>query len=73
MKNVVGMLKDLTAGHERLEQSATINEKRKIEIERNAAQQAKLESADNVEQAAKQLGLSSEQAQFWRDQVLMGA
>jgi len=38
MKNVVGMLKDLTAGHERLEQSATINEKRKHEIEKKAAE-----------------------------------
>lgn len=73
MKDVTGMMNTLATSHERLEQSATLNEKRKAEIERNAAHKAKLESANNVEKAAKQLGLTAEQAQFWREQVLMGA
>lgn len=47
MKDITGMLKDLTAGHERLENSATINEKRRREIEREAAKDL-VDKAENL-------------------------
>jgi len=43
---------------------------RKFQIEQAARNQALNEAADAVESAAMQKGLSADQAQFWREQVL---
>lgn len=72
MKDITGMLKDLSAGHERLENSASINEKRRREIEREAAQQAKEAAASTAEQTAKEHGLDDKFAKFLRERVLQG-
>lgn len=72
MKVITGMLKDLTAGHERLETSATINEKRRREIEREAAQQAREQAAVAVGEAATARGLDADFARFLRESVLQG-
>jgi hypothetical protein len=72
LKDITGMLKDLAAGHERLENSATINEKRRVEIERAAAQKATEQAAKTAEQAATARGLDAEFANFLRQQVLQG-
>lgn len=60
------LLKELAWAVEKLENAATVNEKRQREIEEAALAKA----AENVEQAAKQRGLSAEDADFWRRQVL---
>ncbi|TAN71602.1 MAG: DUF3486 family protein [Methylobacter sp.] len=60
MKVITGMMKDLTVGHERLENSATINEKRQLAIELAAEQKANQKAAKNVEKAAKAAGVSKE-------------
>lgn len=73
LPGTVKMVKDLATMVEKVERAATLNEKRVIEIERNAAAKAKQQAADAVGQAAKQMGLSAEQVSFWRDQVLLGA
>lgn len=73
MKDITAMMNTLSSSHERLETSASINEKRLRDMERVAEQKANQRAAENVEQAAKQMGLSPEQVQFWREQVLMGA
>lgn len=72
MKDITGMLKDLTAGHERLENSATINEKRRREIQREAAQQAREQAATAVSEAATARGLDADFARFLRESVLQG-
>lgn len=50
---------------------ATIAQKR-FSIEQNARKKALEEAAGRVDVAAQQRGLSSEDARFWREQVLMG-
>ncbi len=60
------MLKELAWAIEKLENASTINEKRQREIERAIL----LKKADEIEEVAKQRGLSAEDADFWRRQVL---
>jgi hypothetical protein len=67
------LIKELAMAIAHLEKAAGDNEKCRREIEQEAALKAKNEAADNVEKAARQMGLTAEQAQFWREQVLMGA
>lgn len=63
---VVEMLKGLALTMQRLEQAAGTNLKVAAEIRK----QALADAADSVEKAAVQQGLNSEQAAFWRQQVL---
>ncbi len=59
-------LKELAHAIEKLENSATINEKRQREIEKRILEKA----AKSVEKAAQQKGFSAEQADFIRREVL---
>lgn len=63
------MLKDLAIAIEKLEKAASENVKREEEIRKRALEEA----ADRVEEAAQQNGMNREQAEFWRNKVLMGA
>lgn len=69
---VISMLKELSLSVMRLEKSASENVKRQAEIERQARARALDEAAERVEAAAQARGLSSDDAKFWREQVLMG-
>ena len=69
----IKMLNNLTACVQKLESSASENEKRDAALKKAAAEEANLKAADNVEKAATQMGLSAEQVQFWREQVLLGS
>jgi len=66
MPEVIDMLKHLSLSVVRLERAASENVAREQEIKA----QARVEAADAVEKAAQQQGLSKDQAQFWREQVL---
>ena len=70
MKLMVGMLKDLTQGHERLEQSSTLNQKRVAEIERATAEKTKQQAADQAVASATQAGVSKETRDKIRREVL---
>lgn len=63
---VVGMLKDLALTSMRLERAANLN----VEREKEIRQQALEAAAEKVGDAAIQRGLTKEDAQFWREQVL---
>ena len=63
---VINQLKGLALSIQRLESSSTINVKREAEIRK----QALIDAATVVEHAATQHGLNTEQAAFWRQQVL---
>ena len=63
---VVDMLKDLALTTMRLEKAANLN----VEREKEIRQQALEEAANSVEKAASQRGMTKEDAQFWREQVL---
>lgn len=63
---VVGMLKDLALTSMRLEKAANLNVEREKEIRKQALEDA----AEKVGDAAIQRGLTKEDAQFWREQVL---
>ncbi len=62
----IDQVKGLTLSLARLEQSANLNLKREQEIRK----QALLDAANNVEKAAVQKGMNSEEAAFWRQLVL---
>jgi hypothetical protein len=72
LKEVTATLKDLSSSHERLENSATINEKRRLEIEKAASQKAKEQAANTAEETAKAHGLDADFAKFLREKVLQG-
>lgn len=63
---VVGMLKDLALTTMRLEKAANLN----VEREREIRKQTLEDAAEKVGDAAIQRGLTKEDAQFWREQVL---
>lgn len=62
------LIKELAMAIEKLENAASINEKRDAQIR----QQAKEEAAKVAEQTAKAHGLDAEFAQFLREKVLQG-
>lgn len=62
------LLKELAWAVEKLENAATVNEKRQREIEEAALQQA----AENVEQTAKQQGLSDDAVALIKQRILGG-
>ncbi len=62
------LLKELSVAVERLERASATNEKTQRDIEQRALAKA----AERVSQAAKAQGLDEDQAQFWREKVLMG-
>ena len=66
MRATIDQLKNLALSMQRLEQSATINVKRESAIRKLALTDA----ANAVEKAAVQQGMNTEQAMFWRQQVL---
>ncbi|WP_321367613.1 DUF3486 family protein [uncultured Desulfuromusa sp.] len=66
MPAVAGMLKDLALTTMRLEKAANLN----VEREREIRQQALQDAAETVADTAIQRGLTKEDAQFWREQVL---
>lgn len=63
---IVDMLKDLALTTMRLEKAANLN----VEREKEIRQQALAEAAEAVADSAIQRGLTKEDAQFWREQVL---
>lgn len=66
MPVVVDMLKDLSLTGQRLEKAASMNAAREKEIR----QQALEEAADTVEETARAMGQSEDDAKFWREKVL---
>ena len=72
LKEITQMINSISVSHERLEYSATINQKRIIEIEKVAAQKAKEQAAAVMIEATKALGLDDNTAKFWREKVLQG-
>lgn len=66
LSSTIDQVKALALATQRLEQSATINVKRAAEIRKQAINDV----AEVVEKAAVQQGMNSEQAAFWRQQVL---
>lgn len=66
LPEVVAQLRHLSLAAMRLEKAASENVKREAEIRK----QALTEAAEAVEGAAIQRGLTKEDAQFWREQVL---
>ncbi len=60
------MLKDLSIAIEKLEKAASENVRREEEIRKKAL----AEAAERVDETAKAQGLTAEQADFWRRQVL---
>lgn len=66
LPGVIDQVKGLSLAVQRLESSSTMNVKRENEIRKQALEDA----AEVVEQAAVQHGMNSEQAAFWRQQVL---
>jgi hypothetical protein len=66
MPGTVDMVNRMTLALARTEQSAVLNLKKEKEIRK----QALTDAADAVEKAAVQQGLNTEQAAFWRQQVL---
>lgn len=63
---MVGMLKDLSLATMRLEKAANLN----VEREKEIRQQALEDAAETIADTAIQRGLTKEDAQFWREQVL---
>lgn len=63
---VVSMLKDLALTTMRLEKASNLN----VEREKEIRKQALADAADTVEEAARQMGQSEEDAMFWRKKVL---
>ncbi|MGE4545829.1 MAG: DUF3486 family protein [Pedobacter sp.] len=66
MSATIDQVKALALAVQRLEQGASINVKRETEIRKRALEAA----AEKVGDAAIQRGLTKEDAQFWREQVL---
>lgn len=62
------MLSQLALTIKRLQEAAAITDKR----ERAIRDQEREAAAERVEQAARERGLSAEDAKFWRERVLMG-
>ncbi|ASF47009.1 DUF3486 family protein [Methylovulum psychrotolerans] len=72
MKLVVDMIKGLTTSQQQLEQSASLSQRRIMQIESAAAQKAREEAAANTDEAVKMLGLTEDTARFLRAKVLQG-
>ncbi len=70
MPEVVSQLRHLSLVAMRLEKAASDNVKREAEIRKQEREKALTEAADTVEATAKQQGMNSEQALFWRQQIL---
>lgn len=60
------LIKDLAIAIHRLERAASENVKREEEIRHQALEEA----AGRVDEAAQQKGMTAEQADYWRKQVL---
>ncbi len=63
---IAGIGKDLSLMMMRLEKAANLN----VEREKEIRKQALADAADTVEEAARQMGQSEEDAMFWRKKVL---
>lgn len=63
-------LKSLAISVHRLEQAAEKNAAVEAKIRQQARQEAIQEAAAHVEETARQMGQTADQAQFWREKVL---
>ena len=66
MPGVIKMVKEMAIAMHRLEQAASENTKRDQEIRKQVAEEA----ANHVHDVAVQRGMTAEDAQFWREEVL---
>lgn len=70
LKELTAMMNMLNASHEKLERSATVNEKRRRDIEKEATLKANQAAAETMAKTAKAEGISDETISIIRTQLL---